>query len=297
MKKLASLIAAGVLLTSAFVSCGDSDDSSESGKAVSDKTTSSAADAENAADEASSEEATTTVTTTKAAVTTKSATTTATVTTKATTKPTGAAVTGRTDGDIVGKWTVDENALGDLMEGMEGMVAKEVYFDFKADGNCLLHASLDFSSLMCIKDEAPTLTEGGENSNELKDKSFFISGYNCPITDFNGRSFKAGMFGSYMTFTREQSSDNIYGEYNIPEEMSDGEDYAEYSKFVFEKSGAAFMVMNYKTTYTYDKNTGVLSGADISGESDGETTVVFVDDDTLVFTKKDGTTVTLKRVK
>ena len=55
MKKLASLIAAGVLFTSAFVSCGDSDDSSESGKAVSEKTTSSAVDAENAADEASSE--------------------------------------------------------------------------------------------------------------------------------------------------------------------------------------------------------------------------------------------------
>ena len=156
---------------------------------------------------------------------------------------------------------------------------------------------MDMSSMMCIKDEAPIDLGAQGPSNPLKDKSFYIQGINCPIGDFDGKSFTTGAMGTLIQFTRSSKSDDIYGSYGIPADfgMDDSDDF-DTASVVFEKSGVAYMEFTQSDTYSYDKKTGKLSSNDSELTSSGSI-VTFIDDDTMVITDEDGDSGTLHRVK
>ena len=309
MKKIIAILAACMMLTCTFASCGSSDDSSESSskKKSSTKTSAASDDEDDEDEEDEDEEEETTKSTKSKKKTTQPKTTEETETEPATdpepeiettTKKKSASV--RTDGDLVGKWKADDAAAAEAFGFGTEYNVSDVIFEF-TDTDLSAFISIDSSSMMCIKDEDYIKSDKEDLSTALENKCFYVSGYNCPILEFDGKSFKTGMGGSYMTFSRDEKDDDVYGEYNIPDAFMKEDEQKEMfkeSKLVFEKSGVSSMDFRVSAAYTYDPETGALTSDDF-GKKDpnGKTsTIRFEDEDTIVITNKKDKEMTLYRI-
>jgi hypothetical protein len=292
MKKLISLLAASMLLTCSFAGCEDADSDSDSESAA--KTSVSESDEDDTTTDTESETETETTKKTTKAVTTKEATTEATTKAKST-KSSSVDVPGEIGGDIIGTWKMDEDTVASILndDSMKGMKITEANMEFSKDNKFSMHLTMDVSSLMSLKDEEPLSLYGEDITEALKGKAFSLGGISCPIYDFDGKSFRTGISSTYYTFTRSSKSDDIYGEYDLPDDFGDASEF-DTATLTFEKSGVCYMSFSTSEEYEYNKKTGEVT----LGEDDDEpSTVSFIDDDTMVISDADEVKGTLKRVK
>ena len=308
MKKLIALLAASMLLTISFASCGDSDDDSESSsKKAKSSTSSSQGDEENTEDDTEDDTEASTKKSKKNKEkateddteedteedTTKKSKKEKTTKEKSTGTVDPEDLPGEIGGDIVGKWSIDEDTLAELIgeNDLHGMEISDCIMEFGDDGVCTISCNVDMSSVMCIKDEEPNALYVDKERTAMKGKTLSLGGVCMPIYDFDGKSFETGFNKTFYTFKRDEKSDDIYGKYDIPDGFGSKEEMG-YMKF--EKSGVAYM--NYFDTkdYIYDEKEGTIT----SNDSDKEpSNVRFTDDDTMIIADSTGTLGTLKRVK
>jgi len=325
MKKLIAFLAASMLLTCSFASCGKSDDDSESTSKKSKHSASSEVD-EDASEESSEEdteedteestkkskkhkekstedeteedtedetEDDTEEDTTKKSKkekTTKEKTSKE----KSTGKIDPEDLPGKTGGDVIGKWAIDEETLSEIMgdSDLHGMEVTDCSMEFDDEGVCTIRFSVDMSELMCIKDEEPNKLYVDEKKTPMDGKSFNLGGISCPIYDFNGTSFNTGVNEKVLKFERDKKSDDVYGIYKIPEGM--GSNKNKDKGFIeFEKSGKAYMTYSETEDYVYDEKTGTITSND---KDDSPVYVRFEDDDTMIIANDDGVKGTLNRL-
>ena len=288
MKKLISLLAASSLLICTFAGCEDADSDFES--------RSSAITSQSDTTSEGTTETTTDKKTTKSVTTSKTVTTEAATTKEGSTKPSVINVPGTIGDDVTGKWAMDRDSILNLMDDgdMNGMEIRDAMIEFTDKGKMEVSFSMDVSSVMCLKDEKPLALYGEDISAALKDKSFFIGGINCPIYDFNGDSFRTGIRDNFYSFKRSAKSDNIYGEYELPENLGSGGENVDKASITFEKSGVCYISYLQSDDYIYDSKNGLLkNGAD----DENPVIVRFKDKDTLVIVDSDGEDSTLTRIK
>ena len=92
-----------------------------------------------------------------------------------------------------------------------------------------------------------------------------------------------GIIGKWeMKFERKEESEDMYGDYEIPEKMNAS---GEEGFLTFEKEGVSYMTVVETHSYTYDEESGEIR---LDEDEAGDKDTVKVDGDTLTFTDSFG---------
>jgi len=288
MKKLIAILAASMLLTGAFASCGKDSDSSED---TTEKAKSSLAadddddndnDADDDDDDDDDDEEDTT-STTKSKKTTKKTTTSKVTTEKATEKATEKPVTPAGDSQIVGKWSMPEEFFDefdmDLSDIPEGMEFKEMYIECTEKSKMKVFVSVDMSGLMYIDDSG-----------------LYMGGVNIPdsmITNYGDSLMISVGDQENIIFDRigDPDSSSMYGRYTADSMFGSTDKDVEYV-LDFSAPKKSFMeVKGDVGTYSFDESTGKLSLDDRA-----ETVDVEFKGNTMTWTNDDGEKVNFERI-
>lgn len=281
MKKLTALLAATLMVTCAFTSCGSKEESSESSEAskksdssVSDESTekdekddkkddeSSDAEEKNSDDEKSDE---------KKSDDKKSDDK------KSDDEKSDEKKSEKKSGDsdsssIVGKWYISEETLA-TMGDMDGMkIEKDSFIDFTEDNKLNITYILDCDSLFAVKDDKMSL-------------------YGTDVDyEFDGKTITIKEGENVMTFERVDASDkdNVYGQYTCPM-LFDAASIpgVDDIKINFVKSGESSM--EFIATGEYEFNADDMTVSFKSESFGNDTSSVEIDGDTLTVTDSSGT--------
>jgi len=244
MKKLIAILAASMLLTSAFASCGNDSDSSEK---TSTKASSSISDEESTEDATDGEEEDTT-STTKSKKTTKK-TTTSKVTTEPETEEATEAPANASQ--IIGKWSFPEELLDemdlDMSELPEGMGLGEMYLEFTEDSKMKIYVSLDMSGLMYLDDNAGFYMSGVTIGKE------FITNYGDSLMISVGDQ-------ENIIFERigDPDKSTYYGKYSAEAMFGSADEGKEYI-IDFKGPKQCFIEVFNESVYNFDEAAGKLS--------------------------------------
>ena len=276
MKKLTALLAATLMVTCAFASCGSKEESSESSEAskktessVSDESSeneekddkkddeSSDAEEKKSDDEKSDEKKSDD----KKSDDEKSDD-------KKSEKKSG----DSDSSSIVGKWYISEETLA-TMGDMDGMkIEKDSFIDFTEDNKLNITYILDCDSLFAVKDDKMSL-------------------YGTDVDyEFDGKTITIKEGENVMTFERVDASDkdNVYGQYTCPM-LFDAASIpgVDDIKINFVKSGESSM--EFIATGEYEFNADDMTVSFKSESFGNDTSSVEIDGDTLTVTDSSGT--------
>ena len=266
MKKLIALLAASMLLTSAFASCGNDSDSSEEATTKEKSSLSDIDDDEdddedddddNDDDDDDDDDEEDPTTTTKTKKTTKKSTTSKVTTEPETEKTTEKATKPQktskpaSDSQLIGKWNFPEELLDemdlDMSELPEGMGLGEMYLEFTEDSKMKLYVSLDMSGLMYLDDNAGFYMGGVTIGKE------FITNYGDSLMISVGDQ-------ENITFERigDPDKSTYYGKYSAEAMFGSADEDKEYI-IDFKGPKQCIMEVFAETEYNFDTETSQLS--------------------------------------
>jgi hypothetical protein len=167
------------------------------------------------------------------------------------------------DKGIIGKWEMTEETKKKQYD--EGMKIETASMEFEKD-SVTLSAKMDSSEYMALYDDKIT-----------------VSGMDLEILDFDNKVLSAGKNGQeVLKFERKEESEDMYGDYEIPEKMNAS---GEEGFLTFEKEGVSYMTVVATHSYTYDEESGEIR---LDEDEAGDKDTVKVDGDTLTFTDSFG---------
>ena len=266
MKKLIAILAASMLLTSAFASCGNDSDSSEEATTKEKSSLSDIDDDEdddedddddNDDDDDDDDDEEDPTTTTKTKKTTKKSTTSKVTTEPETEKTTEKATKPQktskpaSDSQLIGKWNFPEELLDemdlDMSELPEGMGLGEMYLEFTEDSKMKVYVSLDMSGFMYADDNAGLYMSGMTLGKEL-------------ITNYGDALMISVGDQENITFERIGAPDKstYYGKYTCNDMFGDADEDVEYI-IDFKGPKQCFMEVFNESVYNFDEASGKLS--------------------------------------